>query len=196
MATFLERLKSMAGVAGAIVTIVPGLTYFQGLAPPDFGALWALTSALALFFLYVGFKLKVRKERVIGRASACIIASILCVALYVPAFRGTTISNCIVRHGPDGAKEEVCERLQVGPGIAHAGLTPKAIDILNGNDEIRTPYKLIGQIGISDDNVPVLWKQGGVILCSILLILLYNLSVILWVLAWGTFMKVQDIDGN
>lgn len=196
MASFIERLKSMVGAAGVLTTIVPGLTYFQGLTPPDFGSLWVLTSAMALFFLYLGFKLRTPKGRVLPRATIFIIASLTCVALYVPAFRGTTVSNCIVRTSEDGAKSDECERLQVGPGLLTAGLTPKAISILSGNDEIRTPYKLLGQLGISSDNVPVLWNQSGVILCSIALILLYNASVILWVLAWGTFMKVQGIDGN
>ena len=182
MKEFISKLKTFYGFAGSISVILPGLSFFFMYSPPLFDEISILVSALAVAFLWWGYKSgkETEPETVTKKALYYIVGGFALTILYLVLLDTTSLTI--------GNSKET-SHYQIGYGMAKWSLTPAALHLSQTEPCGQSKLELLRCKGATKEHVYALWKKWTINLFGILNILLFSCASLLWAFGWGRLMK-------
>jgi hypothetical protein len=168
-----QGLKNLSTLTAAIISLLPGLSYFVHYAPPLFTPTALFSSGLGLAVFVAVFSSKQRRNESVRRGSRAIVAAVLLASIYGILFSQLTVGV------PEGS-ESTHQGYQIGFGTYDFSLTPAARDKKREYD-LRTPEELMLAFGGYEQGATnLIWYPWTIVSAGILLIFLFVSIFLLW----------------
>jgi hypothetical protein len=165
-------------LSSSLLSQLPGLSFFLGVAPPAFPAITLLLFGGTLTIFFLKFTKRPSAVDCARKASRCIAGAIALAAIYGFLFHYTTVEPPAIRNES--------ARIQVGFGLSTFSLQGKALKIAEQH-HLATKQELMLAFGAygDDANTSLIWKPWSVLLAGSLLIVLFCATYWLWVSGLG-----------
>jgi hypothetical protein len=167
-----KSTRKLVILATALGSQLPGISFFLGLAPPDFRVIALLTSGGTIaLFLWVFNKREALQQYVVKGVRFVAIAIIL-AALYGILFQYLTVGTPVSRGGD--------ERFQIGLGMWSISLTDNARTVAQ-EQHLDTPEELMLAFGgYEQGGRSRIWKGWSIVAASLILSVVFVISFVFW----------------
>ena len=180
--------KALSLTVGAVVSQLPGITYFYALIPPYFGAFHLLaTGGTLAIFLYAYLRASGTRTLVRGGITWVGLSIVLAI-IFTPLLSAWTVPP------PDGWPQN--GKFQIGFGMSKFSLTDPAIQKAK-EFKIDNPSDLMLAFGAFDDaKLSRVWKQWTIVVAGMTLVVVFVASYVCWVLGIAYLAKSLGREGG
>lgn len=182
MKEFINKLKTFYGLAGSISVVLPGLSFFFLYSPPLFDQISILVSALAVAFLWMGFKTgkETETDLILKKALQYIVGGFILTIFYLVLLDATSIAI---------GNSKQTTHYQIGYGMSKWSMTPDGLSLSQIKPCGQSKLELLRCKGATKEHVYDLWKKWTINFFGVVNILLFSCASLFWAFGWGKLMK-------